>query len=91
MKRFVRDGDYWVIRDLAGNEHARFETNKGVTEMLVVNWNLALSEHGEVAAEWFLHGVCQAANHCTILSMAEGKGLAPYVSPPPQPPKEEEP
>jgi len=29
-KQFFRNGDYWVIRDVLGNEHARFETNTGV-------------------------------------------------------------
>ena len=83
MKRFERDGDYWVIRDVTGNEHARFETNMGLTEMLVVQWRTAMLQDGEAAADMFLHGICLGVMHCTMLSMQSGQPLAPYVAPPP--------
>lgn len=86
MKTFQRDGDYWVVRDVFGNEHARFETHKGITEMLVVQWKTAMENHGEQAADWFLHGICQGVVHCTTVSMETGKPLQPYRAPPPQPP-----
>ena len=92
MKRFVRDGDYWLIVGPMGNEYARFETNSGIIKMLVINYQMALERHGDEAADWFLHGICQAVNHCTIMSMQSGKPLSPYVSPdgPIPPPGEDE-
>lgn len=86
-KTFERDGDYWVIRDVFGNEHARFETNKGIAELLVMQWRTALVNHGEQDADWFLHGICQGVVHCTNLCMETGLPLGPYVAPPPQPPE----